>query len=217
MSLWVIIPVKPLRRSKSRLANVLSEDERTQLNFNMLDNTLKILKGNSAINEILVISRDPKALTLARFYGAKTIQEDGEPGLNLALKRAVVIAKAYSAQTIWILPADLPLLTGQEVQYIIDKITPGPMMIISPDRRMDGTNLLLCSPVDLIDFSYGPGSFERHMRQAQSKHAEINVMQMSSVGLDIDLPEDLEIFQKMQLLQSASNRDLELSRGDKNV
>lgn len=217
MSLWVIIPVKPLRRSKSRLANVLSEDERTQLNFNMLDNTLKILKGNSAINEILVISRDPRALTLARSYGAKTIQEDGEPGLNLALKRAVVIAKAYSAQTIWILPADLPLLTGQEVQYIIDKITPGPMMIISPDRRMDGTNLLLCSPVDLIDFSYGPGSFERHMRQAQSKHAEINVMQMSSVGLDIDLPEDLEIFQKMQLLQSASNRDLELSRGDKNV
>lgn len=217
MSLWVIIPVKPLRRSKSRLANVLTEDERTKLNFNMLDNTLSILKGISSITDILVISRDPSALTLARSHNAKTIQEDGEPGLNLALKRAVIIAKAYSAQSIMILPADLPLLTGQEIQSIIDKITTSPIMIIAPDRRMDGTNMLLCSPVDLIDFSYGPGSFERHLRQAQSKKAEINVIQMSSVGLDIDLPEDLEIFQKMQLLQSTATIEIEMSRGGENV
>ncbi len=29
MALWAIVPVKPLRRGKSRLAKVLTQDERT--------------------------------------------------------------------------------------------------------------------------------------------------------------------------------------------
>lgn len=211
MSLWVIIPVKPLRRSKSRLANVLTEDERTQLNFNMLENTLSILKGIPEIDNVLVVSKDPSALVLARTYGAKTIQEDGEPGLNLALKRAVLIAKAYSLQSILILPADLPLLTRSEVKLMIAKLNSSPMMVIAPDRRMNGTNLLLISPPDLIDFSFGPGSFERHIRQAQSRNAVIEVVQMSSFELDIDLPEDLELYQKMLIFQSVGKVDFEMN------
>ncbi len=217
MSLWVIIPVKPLRRSKSRLSNVLTEDERTLLNFNMLENTLSILKEIEMIDEVLVVSRDPGALTLARSYGAKTIQEDGEPGLNLALKRAVVIAKAYSVQSILILPADLPLLTSAEVRSILTKLSSSPIMVITPDRHMNGTNMLLLSPVDLIECSFGPGSFERHVRQAQLKNAVIEVVQMSSTGLDIDLPEDLMLYQKMLTFQSMGLAEVDTNRGVNNV
>jgi 2-phospho-L-lactate guanylyltransferase (CobY/MobA/RfbA family) len=39
MTLWAIVPVKPLRRGKSRLADVLSQDERTNLNRHLLENT----------------------------------------------------------------------------------------------------------------------------------------------------------------------------------
>lgn len=214
MSLWVIIPVKPLRRSRSRLSDVLSENERTLLNSNMLENTLSILKSIPNIDGLLVVSRDPSVLTLARTFGAKTLQEDGEPGLNLALKRAVVVTKAYSANSIMILPADLPLITRQEIEFVIKKIDKGNKMIISPDRRMSGTNMLIVSPPDLIDFSFGPGSFERHVRQAQAKSAEIEVYQLESLGLDIDLPEDLDLYQKMSVFHSKDYIDYSAPRGD---
>ena len=45
MSLWAIVLVKPLKRGKSRLAGILTEEERTQLNQDLLERTLK--KGRS--------------------------------------------------------------------------------------------------------------------------------------------------------------------------
>ena len=66
MTLWAIVPVKPLRRGKSRLAGALSEDERTELNRTLLQHTLKTLTDIKELEEVLVISRDPQALTIAR-------------------------------------------------------------------------------------------------------------------------------------------------------
>ncbi len=217
MSLWVIIPVKPLRRSKSRLSTILSEDERALLNFKMLENTLDLLKGIPSVNEVLVISKDPGVLALARTFNAKTLQEDGEPGLNITLKRAIYVAMAYAAQSVLILPADLPLLTKEEINTVIGKLSSSSMMIISPDRHMNGTNMLLISPPDLIEFSYGPGSFERHVRLAQMKNAKIEVCQFSATGLDIDLPEDFELFKKLQAFQPNINFENKLYKGVNDV
>ena len=91
MTLWAIVPVKPLRRGKSRLAGALSEDERTELNRNLLQNTLKTLTDLRELEEVLVVSRDPAALTIARNYGARTVREDGQAELNTALDRKSVV------------------------------------------------------------------------------------------------------------------------------
>ena len=45
MTIWAIVPVKPLRRGKSRLAEMLSEDERAELNSRLLTHTLETLKN----------------------------------------------------------------------------------------------------------------------------------------------------------------------------
>jgi len=97
MPLWAIVPVKPLRRGKSRLSPVLSEDERTALNQTLLTNTLKILSSVQQIDRIMVVSRDPAALTLARDFGARTVLENGNPELNTALRRASMVAKTHLA------------------------------------------------------------------------------------------------------------------------
>ena len=110
MSLWAIIPVKPLRRGKSRLSSVLTEDERAMLNYSMLSNVLLTLRSISQIDQILVVSRDTSALSLAREYGVRTVQEDGRPNLNTALKRATAVAQIYSVDNILVLPADLSLI-----------------------------------------------------------------------------------------------------------
>ena len=200
MSLWAIIPVKPLRRGKSRLAGVLTEDERALLNYSMLSNTLKVLAEIPDVTHKLVVSRDPAALALAREFGARTLQEDGNPGLNTALRRATMVAQAYSAGGILILPADLPLLTPPDmVEFLAYAVKP-PEVIIAPDRRGEGTNALLISPPGIIEYHFGPGSFTKHANEARKAGVTLEICTLFSLGLDLDLPEDLELLRQMKAL-----------------
>ena len=198
MSLWAIVPVKPLRRGKSILSSVLSEDERTLLNYSMLDNTLKALKTVPEIAQILVVSRDPAALALARNHGSRTVQEDGNPGLNTALKRATVVAKLYSARGVLIIPADLPLITEKEISELIGRLGNPPELIISPDRRGNSTNAMLLSPADLFEFRFGPGSFVYNIQMAKKIGCRVDVCQLEAFSLDIDLPEDLDLLRQIE-------------------
>jgi 2-phospho-L-lactate/phosphoenolpyruvate guanylyltransferase len=198
MTLWAIVPVKPLRRGKSRLSGVLSEDERTELNQSMLVNTIKTLKAVSEIDVILVVSRDPSALSLAREYQAKTVLEDGNPELNTALRRASLVAQTYQANEILVLPADLPLIKPEDVREFISHSGNPPEVIIAPDRRKDGTNALYINPANLINFCYGEGSFNIHFEQAKKVNARIEIIEHEAFALDLDLPEDLVYLHELE-------------------
>ena len=52
MTLWAIVPVKPLRRGKSRLSSVLSLEARTALNHYLLSNTLETLAAVPEYNTV---------------------------------------------------------------------------------------------------------------------------------------------------------------------
>ncbi len=197
MTLWAIIPVKPLRRGKSRLAGTLSEDEREQLNKSLLEHTLDTLTNLKELEQVLVVSRDPHALTIARNHGARTVQEDGQPHLNTALQRATVVAKVYATRGVLVLPADLPLLSRADVLTLLDKASQPPVVVIAPDRHRKGTNALLMSPAGLIEYDFGDDSFERHCERARRAGARLEVVELPSLGLDLDLPEDLEMVRKL--------------------
>ncbi len=201
MGLWAIVPVKPLRRGRSRLASVLSEDERTLLNFTLLSSTLKTLTEVPEIDQVLVVSRDPAALALARDYQARTVQEDGQPDLNTALERATVVAQLYSAQEILVLPADLPLLSRKDIQRIVQMGAKPPVVVIAPDRRNDCTNALYLNPAGIIQYRFGPKSFQQHLEEARSKGVRSEVCQLSTLGLDLDLPEDLDLLKQIEALK----------------
>ena len=196
MSLWAIVPVKPLRRGKSRLSSILNEEERTRLNQSMLGHTLKVLSEVREVDQSMVVSRDPAALALAREYRARTLLEDGSPQLNTALRRATAVAQVYSTEAVLILPADLPLLTAEDIRAIIRKADRSPVVVISPDRRETGTNALLVSPAGLMDYSFGVGSFQRHCDRAIKFSIPLEIIHLPTVALDLDLPEDLEYLQK---------------------
>jgi 2-phospho-L-lactate guanylyltransferase len=199
MTLWAIVPVKPLRRGKSRLAGTLSEDERTVLNQELLEHTLTVLSSLKELAQVLVVSRDPQALTIARNHGAKTVQEDGQPHLNTALARATVMAQVHSIRGILVLPADLPLLTPDDVRALIDRATKPPVVVIAPDRHGKGTNALLMIPAGQIKYDFGEGSFHRHCDRANKSGARLEIVELPSLGLDLDLPEDLEMVRKLKV------------------
>jgi 2-phospho-L-lactate guanylyltransferase len=198
MTIWAIVPVKPLRRGKSRLAGTLSEDERTQLNKDLLKRTLLTLNGLPEIEHTLVISRDPAALTIARKHGARTLREDGMPHLNTAMARATVVAKVYATRGVLFLPSDLPLLTREDILTLLARSGKPPEVVIAPDRREDGTNALLISPAGLIEYEFGPGSFHRHCELAKAAGARLEIVNLPTLSLDLDLPEDLDLLHEIE-------------------
>jgi 2-phospho-L-lactate guanylyltransferase len=199
MTLWAIVPVKPLRRGKSRLAGTLSEDERVKLNRLLLERTLNTLTEVKEVEEVLVVSRDSSVLALAREHGARTVQEDdGAPNLNTALKRATVVAQVYASRGVLVVPADLPLLNHEDISVLLARSVDPPVVVIAPDRHQKGTNALLLSPADIIEYDFGEGSFKRHCDRARQAGARLEVVNLPSLELDLDLPEDLELIRNIE-------------------
>ncbi|UCD41633.1 MAG: 2-phospho-L-lactate guanylyltransferase [Chloroflexota bacterium] len=193
MTLWAIVPVKPLRRGKSRLAGVLTEEERLGLNSQLLTHTVDTLREIPQIEHVLVVSRDQAALSLARAHGARTVQEKGAPELNVALTRATIVAKRYATRGVLIIPSDLPMISKEDVYAMLDKVKDPPVVVVAPDRKKTGTNALLICPVGLIEYDYGPNSFERHCQNAREIGARLEICELPSLALDMDVPEDLEL------------------------
>jgi 2-phospho-L-lactate guanylyltransferase len=204
MSLWAIVPVKPLKRSKSRLSGVLSDDERAVLNYTMLGNTLKTLKQVSTIDELLVVSRDPKILSLARSYKARTIQEDSSAPLNVTLSRAAFLSQAFASQMVLILAADLPMLSPEDIYNFLSCVGQPPEIVIAPDRKKRGINCLLVNPAGLVEYKFGSGSYDYYVSASIEKNIRLVESNIPSLSFDLDTPEDLEqlrIFETEQLTQ----------------
>ena len=202
MSLVAIIPIKPLNKGKSRLSSVFNEKQRIELNTQLLKNTIRAIKNIQTINQIFVISSDPNVLSIARDLGTKTIQEQKSTNINRALRKATKAALAYKADKIIIIPADLPLINEIDIISIIDKMSYPPQIIIVPDRKDSGTNILLINPIGILDFEFGSNSFIRHIEQAQRKNIRVDVVRTESLGLDVDSPDDyLEVMKKTELLK----------------
>ena len=191
MTIWAIVPVKPLRLGKSRLSGVISDDERAILNRTFLEKTLNVLRETPSISQTLVVSRDPLALAIAREFGARTVLEDGNPNLNSALTRATMLARNYATRGVLVLPADLPLLTKEDLLLFFEHIYKSPCVVITPDRHENGTNALLMAPGGLIQYNFGKGSFNRHCELAGIAGARLEIVRNKHIELDLDTPDDL--------------------------
>lgn len=191
MGLCAAVPVKPFDEGKTRLSSVLSENERANLNLNLFVNTLQILLKVIQIAEVIVTCRDPSVLSLASRFGAATVKEEGTT-LNQALERVTQVALQKAMNRILIVPTDLPLLSVSDLEYFISLSPTERGIGIEPDRRGEGTNLLLVTPPGAILYKYGTNSFQRHVAQAAGKNLAVKVIQLQNLELDLDYPEDLE-------------------------
>ncbi|MCX6067404.1 MAG: 2-phospho-L-lactate guanylyltransferase [Chloroflexi bacterium] len=199
MTIWAIVPVKPLRLGKSRLSGVLSDEERAVLNRMFLEKTLDVLRNTPAVAQTLVVSRDSAALAIARAFGARTVLEDGTPNLNSALTRATMLARNYATRGVLVLPADLPKLTKDDLLEFFDHIQKAPCVVITPDRHQNGTNALLMAPGGLIKYDFGPGSFLRHCNHAIAASAHLEIVHNQHIELDLDTPADLALLNQADI------------------
>jgi 2-phospho-L-lactate/phosphoenolpyruvate guanylyltransferase len=199
VKLWAIIPVKSLQEGKSRLSGILSDSDRYHLNVELLGNTLRILCQSPAIENVMVVSRDTQVQTIAAGLNVRVLQETPGLDLNAAVTYGVKEAVRQGAQSILILPSDLPLLSATEIDALVEQIPQAPSLTIAPDRRMEGTNALLVSPPSGFSFQFGLNSFQKHVAQSKQKGMNLQIVHSWSLGLDLDLPNDLETLKMIEI------------------
>ncbi len=199
MSLWAIVPVKPLKDGKSRLSEVFTNEERLLFNRYLLKRTLEQLRAMPQIDKILVISRDPAVLQYAEDLDLDTLLELEWMDLNTALSWSSYYAYLHGSTSCLILPTDLPLLNYDELLLLISQNNEPNSVVIVPDRHQEGTNALLLNPCGIIPFAFGNSSFHSHSQLAKLAGARKKVQKIDTIELDLDFPEDLTYFEnKMQ-------------------
>ncbi len=190
-NIWALVPVKRLTGAKKRLADVLSEDERTALSHAMLEDVLSALRSANGLAGTAVVTADEEAVAVARQYGAATIA-DRASGLNEALTEASNVLATYAAKGVLIVHADLPLASSSEITAVVEHAGPAPSATLVPARADGGSNAMLLKPPNTIELAYGEGSFAKHRTAAHQAGLDVRALDSAGLGLDIDRPEDLE-------------------------
>lgn len=192
LTLWAVVPIKPKGQAKSRLASVLPKSARAALFKAMLHDVLESLNACDAIDGILLVTSVRRGRALARRFNAGLFEDDGTVGLNGALDKAANHLKHKNVDRLLLLHGDLPAIRPQEIQFMLAQHRDTPGMTIAPDLAEQGTNAMIVSPPDLLAFSYGINSFQRHWKAARMLGIEPTTVRLPGTGLDIDEPADLQ-------------------------
>ena len=185
-----ILPIKNLDRAKQRLAPGLDPMPRRALVEAMFSDTLVALRRCTTLSDVVVVSSDSRAQRIAEGYGA-TVLEDGESGHNEAAMLGVGRAAELGADRVLLVPADCPLIEPAELDRLAAWPTPDRAVLVVPDRHGTGTNALLLQPPDVIAPAFGDGSHARHLGKARALGIAAETVELASLALDIDTPEDL--------------------------
>jgi len=188
---YILIPVKDLTRAKQRLALVMTQEERIRLAWAMLENTFAAAAGARNVDRIAVVTLYPPAIELAGKYGMELIAETEQISESASVDFGSKEAKRRGATAVLRLPIDLPLVTAVDIETILDHDVEPPSVVIVPSRDGTGTNAILRRPPDLFPSHFGPGSLAKHLAEAAASGADCRVIELQSVALDIDDPNDV--------------------------
>lgn len=191
VSIRVIVPHRGLARAKTRLASVLSPDERHELACGLLHHVLRC--AASAVRgrgDVHVISPDPSLAGIVNEAGASLEVQHGM-GLNDGLDQARRQAIAEGLESIVVLHGDLPWLEPDDVTALAAEADAAPSIAIAPDRAGTGTNGLALRPPDAIPFRFGRGSFGAHAEEAERGGIQRTVVWRHGLAFDLDTPTDL--------------------------
>jgi 2-phospho-L-lactate guanylyltransferase len=183
---WLIIPVKPPHQAKSRLSEVLGEDQRATLAGAMLRHVHQAASDAQGVAQIALLGHSRLGLP----DDVLLLAEPGG-GLNPAAESAFAHVAAEGADRMIVLFADLPLLTSQDVERLAT--VPNGTIAIAPDRHGTGTNALSL-PIPMakgFTFAFGTDSFAAHRAEAGRLGLRIELVHSPGLARDVDVPDDL--------------------------
>jgi 2-phospho-L-lactate guanylyltransferase len=176
----VLIPVKDFRRAKARLAHVLSPTDRIRL----AHWTAERVVAAATPLPVFVACDDDDVAAWAEALGATVLWRPGM-GLNAAVYDGITTLCNAGIEHVIVAHSDLA------VPAPLANLVLGGGIVLVPDSRSDGTNVIAVPTGAGFQPSYGSQSFRRHLAQAATLGLTVRVHRDPRLALDIDTPADL--------------------------
>ncbi|HEX2196573.1 MAG TPA: 2-phospho-L-lactate guanylyltransferase [Actinomycetota bacterium] len=186
-----LLPVKALARAKTRLAPDFDDGQRRAIATALLDDALALCASVEFL-EWWVVSEDDDVLARASDAGLKTVTDPGT-GLNDAVAAGVQEALAAGAESLTVVPCDVPLAYRGDLVDLLDTGATSDIVLV-PAGDDGGTNALFLSPPDLIAPAFGTGSLQRHIALAERHRYRCSILSLPRLALDVDTPADVDAF-----------------------
>ena len=175
----VIVPIRSFDGALSRLDGVLDHARRKRLMRLMASRVVAAADGMP----VHVATDDAEVASWASDIGAGVLRA-GRPGLSVAVASAVEFLADAGTERVVVAHADLARARTL-------RPATGPGLTIVPDWRRDGSNVVCVPAMAGFSFAYGPGSFGRHLAEAERLGLEVTVVDDPDLAADIDYPDDL--------------------------
>ena len=189
--MWAVIPVKQISQAKQRLSKILSSEERRDFFSAMLEDVLSMMAKIDFFEKIILATNCPHAISIAGRHGITHFETGPDDGLNQAAGETVNHLLENGIRDMFLIPADIPLITEEEINSVFKAHPSAPSLTIIPSRDKLGSNCILLSPPSRMPLKFGPESYFRHLEIAQTNGLKVNPMEFPGFGLDIDEPKDL--------------------------
>ena len=183
-----VVPVKRLSEAKSRLAERLGPGERASLAGALVQRTVRAIQESGVVDVVVVATPDK---SLAAGLGAKWLADGGS--LNATLQHAAQRALELHADGLLIVPADLALLTPDDIVAVVQNVESGPGIGIAATQD-GGTGALFLRPPDVIPPAFGESSYQRHLDLAAERKVGIHRIARAGFAFDIDTVDDYDSF-----------------------
>jgi 2-phospho-L-lactate/phosphoenolpyruvate guanylyltransferase len=211
MKTFAVLPVKSFGSAKQRLSGLLGSGFRQALAQAMLSDVLSAIRRVRGLDAIAVVTADRVAESAAMSRGVQVLRDTEEAGQSSAALLGLQHARAAGFDRVLLVPGDTPLLDAAELEALLQDCERREVGVaIVPDRHGTGTNALVLSPPDAIEPSFGPDSRARHVAAAQAAGASYAVIEVPSLALDVDTPEDLA---ELSALLDARRGQAPMTRG----
>lgn len=183
--IWAVIPVKPLALGKSRVG--LPSGQRVRINEALLRHVVATTAKALSAAHVVVVSRDERALTIARQMGARSVREDELADLNDALASGARFAADRGAEAVLSLFSDLPHVAVADIHAMLEAFTRD-NVVMAPDERGIGTNAMVMKP-NHLPYRHGANSLWRHVEAARETGTSFSLVRRDGLMHDLDTAE----------------------------
>ncbi len=188
--------MKRLDQAKRRLGEHFSEEARIEIARALLADALELCNSSSFLTW-WVTSDDEEVLMSAHSYGFNTVK-DTTGSLNGALQQAASAALAAGAQSVTMIPSDVPLAYSGDLRDVLDTGSTSEVVVV-PSERDGGTNGLYLSPPNIMAPRFGAASLKGHIQLAERLGFRCSILVLPRLALDIDTIEDVDAFLRKEL------------------
>ncbi|MFC7220927.1 2-phospho-L-lactate guanylyltransferase [Streptomyces polyrhachis] len=187
--LWsLVVPLKPLRSAKTRLAGAVSPAGRALLALAFASDTVAAALACAAVADVTVVTDDPEAAVELAGRGALVVPDSPRGGLNAALAHGARVVRARRpGAPVAALGADLPALRPVELGAVLAAAAPRRRAFLADADGVGTTLLAAAGGVELAPAFGGP-SRGGHLA---SGARELRLAGVESVRRDVDTAANL--------------------------